>query len=159
MARSDDCPCRQSGQRVIATPPRQPIEKRDVVLRELREIAKPMQTERTALNWNECIEMEKSGLVKFGIHTHTHPSVFALKEDEFKTEVEINIMNMKKRLNDPLLFFCYPYGDYQEQAEKWLKDLNVECAFTCEERETVSKERMHYSPRMAISPIDRIAHI
>lgn len=79
---------------------------------------------RDYLNWREVKEMARCGIT-FGAHTVTHPHLSHLgyKEQQREIEESVRKIGIKK-------IFCYPYGEYNKDTLKILKELGVEMAFT-----------------------------
>ena len=82
------------------------------------------------LNWNKCREMNQSGLVEFGSHTHAvHGSEYGgisrgpwESMDEYGCRVLCDLQTSMDRIQENLgsapLFFAYPLG----KTEPWAKD-------------------------------------
>lgn len=68
------------------------------------------------LTWDMVREMHNSGLVGFGAHTFTHPSM----ADLIKVNVQLEVNNANTKFNNELgitpLDFCYPFGYYSEDS-------------------------------------------
>ncbi|HAM52022.1 MAG TPA: polysaccharide deacetylase [Nitrospiraceae bacterium] len=67
------------------------------------------------LDWEKIIEM-RDHHVSFGSHTRTHPFLSKLSTAEMEEELFGAKATLEKRLNLPVQFFCYPYGNYDERA-------------------------------------------
>lgn len=63
-----------------------------------------------SLTWDEAGEMQASGLVTFGAHTHTHPDLGSLTGAEIAEEIERGNDLIARRLGRPPLHFAYPWG-------------------------------------------------
>lgn len=81
------------------------------------------------LGWDRIIEMKDKGIA-FGSHTKTHPFLSRLSEEEMTAEVEGSKRNLEKRLNLPVEFFCYPYGDYNAMVLDSVKKAGYSAALT-----------------------------
>lgn len=88
------------------------------------------------LSWEEVGEMAQNGIT-FGAHTVSHPRLSQLRYEEQKKEIQESLCqsNLGKASPCPekgyqTSIFCYPYGDYNSDTLRILKDLGVTTAFT-----------------------------
>ncbi|MFH0896367.1 MAG: polysaccharide deacetylase family protein, partial [Bacteroidota bacterium] len=84
------------------------------------------------LSWDEVREMSQNGIT-FGAHTVTHPHLSQLSYEEQKKEIQESIGRLVSQCPTNIIsssIFCYPYGDYNEDTLKILKELGVKIAFT-----------------------------
>jgi peptidoglycan/xylan/chitin deacetylase (PgdA/CDA1 family) len=72
------------------------------------------------LGWDAIMEMKGNGVV-FGSHTKTHPFLSRLSTEEIEDEVSGSKKALEDRLDLPVDFFCYPYGDYDGRVVAALK--------------------------------------
>ena len=86
------------------------------------------------LTWEQVLEMFKSGLIDFGVHTATHRIVSDLHENEWEQEIVHPKKKLEQILECKVESFCYPNGipdiDFSEQHEKYLKKFGYQCAFS-----------------------------
>ncbi len=68
------------------------------------------------LTWDLVRKMHKSGLVGFGAHTYTHPSMKDLARVDFKHEVDDANVLFEKEMGYQPVDFCYPFGYYSEDS-------------------------------------------
>lgn len=61
------------------------------------------------LNWEQCRELNRSGLVSIGSHTHTH-SDFRGRGDEFRADLEESLATLRRELGPGDYTFSFPYG-------------------------------------------------
>lgn len=81
------------------------------------------------LNWEEIEEMSAGG-VDFQSHTHTHPFISTLTDEELQTELAQSREIIENRLHNKVTGFCYPYCDYEHpQAPLQLADNQYKGAF------------------------------
>ena len=84
------------------------------------------------LSWEEVKEMTNNGIT-FGAHTVNHPRLSQLGYEEQKKEIQESmavISHKAARQQGEKMVFCYPYGDYNTDTLKILKDLGVDKAYT-----------------------------
>ncbi len=86
-----------------------------------------------AMDWAHLIEMQSSGLIELGAHTHSHlilgHSEKSVAEHEIKKSKELIEREIGKECN----LFCYPNGgpgDFSEETEAILKQLGFHCSLT-----------------------------
>lgn len=73
-------------------------------------------------------EIEKSGLVDVGAHTVHHVALKGKSETEDKYEVTQSKKDIENLIHAPVVSFAYPYGSFDTQAEKIVKDAGFSTA-------------------------------
>lgn len=88
------------------------------------------------LCWARVMEMAENGIT-FGAHTMDHPRLSELSYEAQKEEIGKSISVLSGMLEEPRTksqspkgIFCYPYGDYNDDTLKILRELDIEAAFT-----------------------------
>jgi peptidoglycan/xylan/chitin deacetylase (PgdA/CDA1 family) len=81
------------------------------------------------LSWNEVKEMKKYGL-DFQPHSHSHPLLTNLTEDEIKAELINSKREIETRLDEKAEVFCYPYGKDDDKVIGILKEVGFKAAVT-----------------------------
>jgi peptidoglycan/xylan/chitin deacetylase (PgdA/CDA1 family) len=84
------------------------------------------------LNWEEVKAMARAGIT-FGSHTHTHPILTPLSEQEVNFEVARSRRLIGEQLGTECRFFSYPNGtqvDFGSREEKLLKKVGYHAAVT-----------------------------
>ncbi len=76
------------------------------------------------LSWEEIEKMRREGM-RFGSHSRTHRSLLNLSDDELKAEVKGSKAYLEERLSEPVNFFSYPVGEFNERV----KDLVISCGY------------------------------
>lgn len=71
-----------------------------------------------ALTWSDIEEMLASGLMTLGAHTHTHPDLRSLSEEEVEDELGTSDDIIERRLGLKPRHFAYPYGFWSESADR-----------------------------------------
>ncbi len=77
--------------------------------------------EKDYLTTPEIQEMRKAGF-EFGSHTISHPNLQAVSIEEKRTEIRGSKDRLEKMFGAPVEYFCYPYGRYDEDAWKIVKE-------------------------------------
>jgi len=81
------------------------------------------------LNSREIKELFRSGV---SIQLHTHRHVWPMDFDHAKQEIVLNRCFLEPLTENPLEHFCYPNGSCQEEQFKYLDELVVKSATTCD---------------------------
>lgn len=82
------------------------------------------------LTWEQVREMMSSGLMTAGDHTLSHPSLPILNATRLKDEI-ISAKNiLESNLGITVNTFAYPYGGFNGEAEKILREGNFVAAVT-----------------------------
>ncbi len=76
--------------------------------------------DRPMLSWNELREMQKSGLVTVGSHSHTHRDLRLLPKREVINEVSESKRLLEEKLDTKVSMFSYPGGGVNENVRKIL---------------------------------------
>jgi peptidoglycan/xylan/chitin deacetylase (PgdA/CDA1 family) len=61
------------------------------------------------LSWDEILEMSQNG-IDFGSHTCSHPILTGLSQNEIQSELGKSKEIIEQKLDQPVRFFCHPYG-------------------------------------------------
>jgi peptidoglycan/xylan/chitin deacetylase (PgdA/CDA1 family) len=81
------------------------------------------------MNWNQIIEIEKSGLGIIGNHSHTHGYLTDLDNNETIADIEKSINIFKNKLGYNPIYFSYPFGEYSNLLKKIIRGYNFQFAF------------------------------
>ena len=82
---------------------------------------------RSMLNWNQIIEMQKYGVL-FGGHTVNHVRLPQLSDEEANMEIKNCKSIIEDKLGTPCPFFAYPYGLFDERHVKAVEQAGYEVA-------------------------------
>ena len=69
---------------------------------------------RNYLTWDQIKDMQKSGLIFFGAHTQTHPSLPRLFGKRLEDEILGSKKDLESELGIPVNWFAYPYGGFSD---------------------------------------------
>jgi peptidoglycan/xylan/chitin deacetylase (PgdA/CDA1 family) len=78
-------------------------------------------------------EMNESGLIEFGAHTHTHRILTRLSSNECKKEIELSLRGVEELSGRTCRFFAYPLGGrehYNQQSIDILRSFGIRAAVT-----------------------------
>jgi peptidoglycan/xylan/chitin deacetylase (PgdA/CDA1 family) len=88
------------------------------------------------LTWAQCREMESSGVVEIGSHTHTHVD-FRGNAEELRRDLASSLMTLRQRLGRDDFTFSFAYGGRRlgyasEELMRVARESGVLCALTTE---------------------------
>jgi peptidoglycan/xylan/chitin deacetylase (PgdA/CDA1 family) len=61
------------------------------------------------LTWEQCQEMERSGVIEIGSHTHTHRDL-RRRPEEFASDLQTSLALLEQRLGPGQRTFSFPFG-------------------------------------------------
>ena len=79
------------------------------------------------LNLNQISEMSKKGFI-FGSHTISHPRLPNLTQEEKRREITDSKKILEEKLGIPVFFFCYPYGEFDEETVELVSEAGYHAA-------------------------------
>lgn len=78
--------------------------------------SQPINDEYPAyMTWEQVEQLSGAGM-DIESHSHTHPKLTALSEDELLREVRVSKTMIEKHTSRPVRFFSYPYGHYDQKV-------------------------------------------
>jgi len=96
-------------------------------------------------------EVVKSGLVTIGAHTLNHPILKNEDDETSKFEIEESKNELSNLLGYEVKYFVYPNGipqiDFTEREEQFLRNININLAFSTEPRNLSSDDNLLRFPR------------
>lgn len=79
------------------------------------------------LNWEECLEMQKSGLVEICSHSKKHVFYDKRSVRELCDDVKVSYDKIEEHLGkQDLKIFAYPYGAYTSETVRTLKNSGID---------------------------------
>ena len=103
------------------------------------------------MNWNQIIEIEKSGLGIIGNHSHTHGYLTDLDNNETIADIEKSINIFKNKLGYNPIYFSYPFGEYSNAFKNIIKKFNFKLAFGQHSGVIDVSKNMFELPRFSIN--------
>ena len=88
------------------------------------------------LNWGQVKNLSENNLFTIGGHTHTHPVLEHLDDEELVWEIDKSLIMLKKGVSKPIKYYSYPQGldwCYSDRVIKALKERGIGCCPTAEE--------------------------
>ncbi|MBF0351733.1 MAG: polysaccharide deacetylase family protein [SAR324 cluster bacterium] len=113
-------------------------------------VVHPRQYTELCLSWEEIIELSKEPLITIGGHTHTHPNLKYLSEEEITEEVVNGKKLLEEKIGKKVCHFAYPYGEAGEREFEMIPRHGFKTAVMtwCE---PVTKEKIFKMPRYETS--------
>jgi peptidoglycan/xylan/chitin deacetylase (PgdA/CDA1 family) len=84
------------------------------------------------LDWEEIVELDRAGTLRFEAHSVTHPNLLLLSDDGSRWEIEHSKRDLELRLGRPADAFCYPAGLFGERERRFVEDAGYRLAVSCE---------------------------
>ena len=79
------------------------------------------------LSWEQCLEMQNSGLVEIGSHSKKHVFYDKRSVRELHDDVKVSYEQIEKHLGkQDLKIFAYPYGAYTTETVRTLKNNGID---------------------------------
>lgn len=79
------------------------------------------------MTWDQLKETEKYGSI--GNHSHKHLKLVKTEDDEIVEDTKLARELLEKNLENPLNYYAYPYGEYDERVREAIKKSGVEVIF------------------------------
>lgn len=111
-------------------------------------------TDPEMLNWQEIKEMQDAG-IEFGVHTVSHPHLTQINLEEARKEIEDSKSTLESK-GIKVKSFCYPYGDYNTEIKRIVKDAGFACAFTIKPGMNRRKDDLFALKRIGINGNDTL---
>ena len=67
------------------------------------------------LDWNEIVQLDRTGTLRFEAHTVSHPNLLLLTDKAARFEIAQSKVELEARLGRPVEAFCYPAGLFGER--------------------------------------------
>lgn len=119
---------------------------------------KKFELPRLMMNWEEIIEIERSGFT-IGSHTHMHKPLLFLDSDQREDELNASIEVLSNKLIKEITHFAYPNGLYDENCTKILKNSSLEFAYTTNQGINKQTDSPFEIKRIGINASDSIGII
>jgi peptidoglycan/xylan/chitin deacetylase (PgdA/CDA1 family) len=84
------------------------------------------------LSWEEVVELDGGGTLRFGAHSVTHPNLLALGDEAARREIAGSKSALEARLGREVEAFCYPAGLYSDRDRGFVADAGFRLAVSCE---------------------------
>ena len=102
------------------------------------------------MNRDEVRELATGGLVTIGAHSVSHPSLPSLSDAEQQREMEESRNVVEDIVGEPVRRFAYPFGDFDERAERLARTVGFDFAVSTLPGVAVSRRELFRLPRYAV---------
>lgn len=86
-----------------------------------------------SMTWDQAREMQMTGLIEFGGHTHRHPIMARCEMDDLKSEIDTCRDRLSAELGRQPRLFAYPNGgveDFDTDCERLLREAGFIASFS-----------------------------
>jgi peptidoglycan/xylan/chitin deacetylase (PgdA/CDA1 family) len=84
------------------------------------------------MNWEEIVELDRAGTLRFEAHSVTHPNLLLLGDEESRSEITRSKTDLEAHLGRRVEAFCYPAGLFGERELRFVADAGYRIAVSCE---------------------------
>ena len=84
------------------------------------------------LSWEEVVELDGAGTLRFEAHTVTHPNLLLLDDEASRWEIAQSKLALEKRLGRTVDAFCYPAGLFGPRERGFVEGAGYRVAVSCE---------------------------
>lgn len=91
---------------------------------------------------DQLLELSTDSLCTIGVHTCTHPHLSGLSYEEQLREIEMCKVDLERLLGKTVCHLAYPYGDYNLDSLRIVRDLGFKTAVTTSGRPVRDDVRM-----------------
>jgi peptidoglycan/xylan/chitin deacetylase (PgdA/CDA1 family) len=112
---------------------------------------------RPVLGWEDLQRLAADRLVELGAHTHTHPALPQLTDEEAREEIEAPRREIEERTGATVTAFAYPAGFYSARDCELVADAGYSLAVTTDPGVNVSGTSPFLLRRMLVEGRDRLS--
>lgn len=105
------------------------------------------------MSWNQVSQMSQDELFTIGGHTHTHPIMSYLDDEDLSEEIKLNIQFLKEKCLLDVEHFSYPEGldfCFNEKVIHKLKDAGIKCCPTAIDGVNNANDDLFYLKRVSV---------
>ena len=84
------------------------------------------------LAWDEIVELDREGILRFEAHSLTHPNLLSLRDTAAREEIAGSKAALEARLSRPVLAFSYPSGLFGIRERGLVAAAGYRVAVSCE---------------------------
>lgn len=102
------------------------------------------------MNSEEVKDLHKSGLIEFGGHTLSHPSMIKLENEELLKEILKNKKHIEDIVGEKIISFAYPYGHNSKRIQTLIKKAGYKYAVSTDSGTGIIDDNLYDIRRTAI---------
>lgn len=91
----------------------------------------------SGLTFSQLQKLSDSPLIEIGCHTVSHPHLSKLSYEEQMVEIMQSKKCIEDIINEPLRYFSYPFGDYDQNTINILKKTGFKAAFAVQPKKRI----------------------
>jgi peptidoglycan/xylan/chitin deacetylase (PgdA/CDA1 family) len=84
------------------------------------------------LGWDEIVDLDRDGTLRFEAHSLTHPNLLALRDAAAWQEINGSKLSLEARLGRPVVAFSYPSGLFGARERGLVTAAGFRVAVSCE---------------------------
>jgi peptidoglycan/xylan/chitin deacetylase (PgdA/CDA1 family) len=84
------------------------------------------------MSWDDILELDRDGVLRFEAHTVTHPNLLAVDEATAAREIRHSRDELEEQLGRTVTSFAYPAGLYSDRERRLVAEAGYAAAVTCE---------------------------
>lgn len=84
------------------------------------------------LGWDEIVDLDREGTLRFEAHSLTHPNLLSLREPAAWEEINGSKLSLEARLGRPVVAFSYPSGLFGARERGLVAAAGFHVAVSCE---------------------------
>jgi peptidoglycan/xylan/chitin deacetylase (PgdA/CDA1 family) len=84
------------------------------------------------LGWDEIVDLDRQGTLRFEAHTVSHPSLLAIDDATAAAEIQECRHELEARLGRPVSAFAFPAGLFGERERRLVAEAGFTAAVSCE---------------------------
>ena len=107
------------------------------------------------LDWEEIVELDRAGTLRFEAHSVTHPNLLLLSDEGSRWEIGHSKADLEARLGRAVEAFCYPAGLFGDRERRFVAEAGYRLAVSCEPGVNVPGTDSLSLRRRQIDPRDR----
>jgi peptidoglycan/xylan/chitin deacetylase (PgdA/CDA1 family)/predicted ATP-grasp superfamily ATP-dependent carboligase len=108
------------------------------------------------LSWDEIVQLDKEGPLRFEAHSVTHPNLAILSREAAEAEIRGSKAALEERLGRPADVFCYPGGVFTAREEELVADAGFRLAVSCNPGLNIAGGDRFALRRQPIEPRDNL---
>ncbi len=113
------------------------------------------ESERS-LTWKQVENLAKEPMVDIGSHALSHRMLPLLSQEQKKEEIFLSKRMLERRLDRPVISFCYPYGALDDSVKEMVRQADYKLAVaTAYQRGEFRDNDMYVLRRVFVSKISR----
>lgn len=107
------------------------------------------------LTWEDVRFLENEGW-QFGSHSLSHRNLTSLINEEAEKEIVQSKSKLEQKLKNPVNFFCYPIGKFNQETQELVKEAGYKGAVTTLSGKDNKTEDIYQLKRIRISGFDTL---